>query len=289
MAIIVLRFGHLLPFLGGDQACVIRTPQTGSPHMSLTRSATARIREAIVCGRLEFGEPLSEVQLAAALGMSKAPVRAALIELREKGLVTIAPQAGTFVCSPTAEDIASLSGFRFLMERECMRRALEQQPAELFAALDESVALMVKARQRHSGADYKAADTAYHLAFIYLSGNRFLQQAYDLVGGIVEALRVRLFDAGKRYQEKSFSDHVEILAALRSKDLAEATRILEDHIMRTKQLLEASPPARIPRARRINRTSEEYRELFRIDAEPHSTAARHHLHRPDLQKAAFGD
>jgi len=275
------------PSPGHRGALFPRRKQTAR-SVSLTRSAAARIREAIVAGRLEFGESLSETQLAAALGMSKAPVRAALIELREKGLVTIAPQAGTFVCSPTAEDIANLSSFRFLMERECMRCALARGTAELLAALDETVALMVNARQRRSGADYKAADTAYHLAFVYFSGNRVLQQAYDLIGGIVEALRVRLFDASRRFQEKSFSDHVAILAALRAGDLEEATRILEDHIMRTRQLLEASPPTQTARGPRANRTCEDYRELFRLDAERHPSAPRHRLHVVELQRRAFG-
>jgi DNA-binding GntR family transcriptional regulator len=48
--------------------------------VSLTRDAFERIREAIVSGALEFGEPLSETQIAKALGMSKAPVRAAFME-----------------------------------------------------------------------------------------------------------------------------------------------------------------------------------------------------------------
>ena len=53
----------------------------------MTSEAFERIRDAIVSGGLEFGEPLSETQIATALGMSKAPVRAAFIELRDKGLV----------------------------------------------------------------------------------------------------------------------------------------------------------------------------------------------------------
>jgi DNA-binding GntR family transcriptional regulator len=233
--------------------------------VSLTRAAAARLREAIVSGRLAFGEPLSEAQLATAFGMSKAPVRAALIELREKGLVTIAPQAGTFVCSPTAEDIAKLSSFRCLIETDSMRRALSQHPDELFAALGEAVARMTKARERRRGADYIAADTAYHLAFITLSDNRYLAQAYDLISGIVEALRVRLFNASQSFREQSLADHIEILRALRKPDFAQALRIIEDHIMRTVRLVEIAPASPRKTARRATRTGEEYQELFRPD------------------------
>lgn len=237
----------------------------GDAGMSLTRVAAERIREAIVSGRLAFGEPLSEAQLAAAFGMSKAPVRAALIELREKGLVTIAPQAGTLVCAPTAEDIARLSSFRCLIETDAMRRALIRRRGELLAALNAAVDRMAQARERGSGTDYIAADTAYHQAFIELSDNRYLGQAYDLVSGIVEALRVRLFNAGHTFRQQSFADHVEILRALQQPDIGAAARIIDDHIMRTVQLIQAVPTVP-PKGRRSVRTAEEYRDLFRADA-----------------------
>lgn len=234
--------------------------------MSLTKEATMRIREAIVSGRLAFGEPLSEVQLAAAFGMSKAPVRAALIELREKGLVTIAPQAGTLVCSPTAEDITELSSFRCLIETEAMRRALSLHPDELFARLNDAVGQMAQARKHGSSTAYITADTAYHQAFIVLSDNRYLGHAYDLISGIVEALRVRLFNAGQMYRQQSFADHVEILRALRRHDIDAAVHIIDDHVMRTVQLVQTVAPASPPKGWRSVRTSQEYQDLFRAEA-----------------------
>jgi len=234
--------------------------------VSLTRDATTRIRDAIVSGRLGFGEALSESQLAAALGMSKAPVRAALIELREKGLVTIAPQAGSFVCSPSADDIIRLSSFRCLIETEGMQCALREHADLMVSELATAVGRMAASRKSQDGSGYIAADTAYHFTFIKLSDNRFLEQAYDLVSGIVEALRVRLFNAGQSFRQKSFADHVAILKCLQSADFPTAARILNDHIMRTRQLLEVVPSPQPPKSRRVNKTHEQYRELFRTDA-----------------------
>ena len=92
--------------------------------MSMTSEAFERIRDAIVSGALEFGEPLSETQIANALGMSKAPVRAAFMELRDKGLVTVIPQSGTYVFSPTVDDVRTMSHFRALLEDEALRDRL---------------------------------------------------------------------------------------------------------------------------------------------------------------------
>jgi DNA-binding GntR family transcriptional regulator len=229
--------------------------------MSLTRIAANQIRDAIVSGRLAFGEPLSEAQLAAALGMSKAPVRAALIELREKGLVTIAPQAGTYVCAPTSEDIHNLSRFRCLLETDAMGHALARDPERLLRALTANITLMAAARKDRSAADYVAADTEFHLAFVSLSGNRYVEHAYSMISGISEALRARLFNAGQSFRQRSFKEHVEILASLRKGDTADAARTLKRHIMRTVQLGDAVP-ATAARGRRSTRRAEDYPALF---------------------------
>lgn len=246
--------------------------------MSLTRKAATQIRDAIVSGRLAFGEPLSEAQLAAALGMSKAPVRGALIELREKGLVTIAPQAGTYVVAPTPEDIRKLSAFRCLIETDAMRHALVREPDRLLAVLATAISRMAAAQKSCNAPDYMVADTAFHLAFMTLSGNRYLEQAYSLISGIAEALRVRLFNAGRSFRQQSFKEHVEILASLRKGDTATAARTLKRHIMRTVEL-EGAVPVPSANGRRSTRSAEDYRALFLNPADKATIDAEHPRHR----------
>jgi DNA-binding GntR family transcriptional regulator len=246
--------------------------------VSLTRKAATQIRDAIVSGRLAFGEPLSEAQLAAALDMSKAPVRGALIELREKGLVTIAPQAGTYVVAPTSEDIRKLSGFRCLIETDAMRHALARQPEKLLGVLATTISRMATARKTRSAPDYIVADTEFHLAFIILSGNRYLDQAYSLISGVAEALRVRLFNASQSFRQQSFKEHVEILAALRKGDTTAAARILKRHIMRTVEL-EGAVPVPPANGRRSTRSAEDYQALFLKPADKATIDAEHPRHR----------
>src|SRR5437868_2432631 len=112
--------------------------------MSMTSDAFDRIRDAIVSGGLEFGEPLSETQIAKALGMSKAPVRAAFIELRDKGLVTVVPQSGTYVFSPTADDVRTMSEFRAVLENQALREAIKLRRAAVLTRLDDAIADMRK-------------------------------------------------------------------------------------------------------------------------------------------------
>ena len=199
--------------------------------MSLTREAYERIRDAIVSGALEFGEHLSETQIANALGVSKAPVRAAFMELRDKGLVNIVPQSGTYVFSPTPEDVRTLSHFRALLENEALREAVKLHRTSLLTKLDEAIARMRRATTARNWDLYRKADSAFHLALLEESGNRYLLNAYHLGAAALEALRVRLQRGQNNFRERSFSEHVDIARLLRAGKTDAACAILRTHIL----------------------------------------------------------
>lgn len=199
--------------------------------MSLTREAFERIRDAIVSGGLEFGEHLSETQIANALGMSKAPVRAAFMELKDKGLVNIVPQSGTYVFSPTPEDVRTLSHFRALLENEAVREAMRHQPGRLLAKLDEAIARMKRAGAAKNWDIYRKADSTFHLALLEESGNRYLLNAYHLCAAALEALRVRLQRGQNNFREQSFNEHTDMARLLRAGKIDDACAILRRHIL----------------------------------------------------------
>ncbi|HYI73318.1 MAG TPA: winged helix-turn-helix domain-containing protein, partial [Skermanella sp.] len=68
------------------------------PSMAL--QVADRIRNAIILAEFDLGEALSEDSLAAAMGISRTPVREALRLLQTEGLVTVVPKSGTFVFNP---------------------------------------------------------------------------------------------------------------------------------------------------------------------------------------------
>ena len=83
---------------------------------SLTDLALDSIRQLIVGGELAMGAQLSEATLAAQLGISKTPVREALLRLRVDGLIEIQPQRGTFVFSLTPRQVEEICVFREMVE-----------------------------------------------------------------------------------------------------------------------------------------------------------------------------
>ena len=90
------------------------------PRKSLVPTIADKIRAAIVDAELDFGENLSEDTLASAFEVSRTPVREALNLLQMEGLVIIVPKSGTYVFTPTLEDIAELCDYRVGLEKQAI-------------------------------------------------------------------------------------------------------------------------------------------------------------------------
>ena len=86
-------------------------------------AATELIREAILDGRLEPGQRLKEEELARQLGISRTPVREALLMLQVEGQVVATPNRGAVVRVHTADDLDDLYHLRALLEGHAARRA----------------------------------------------------------------------------------------------------------------------------------------------------------------------
>jgi DNA-binding GntR family transcriptional regulator len=201
---------------------------------SLTERAVKRLREAIVSGDFELGQPLSERQLAQMLEISKTPVREALAQLRREGLVRILPQRGASVFTLSQQEVVEICELRQALEAAALKAAMERNPRRFAEALATSVQRMTKARARHDIKAYLTEDTAFHLAFFAHCGNALMAHNYDLFVGKIAALRTHLAHK-PQHTELSFREHESMRDAVARGDGAEALAILDVHIARTKQ------------------------------------------------------
>lgn len=197
---------------------------------SLASLAEQRLKAAIESAEFELGTPLSEDKLATYLGVSRTPVREALNALSLQGLVEIFPQRGSYVFSPSEEDVQQLCEFRMMMEAKAMGLCLNRSK-------DETLRKLTKANEAMRAAcvnkDFKVtaeSDTAFHMAFFEDCGNQFLQEAYALVSGRITALRTHLVNPRTGISPHSVEEHAEIIAAFAAGNLAHAESILSTHI-----------------------------------------------------------
>lgn len=204
------------------------------PVSNLTQIAYDKISSAIVYGRLDLGEPLSEAELAKALQVSKSPVRNAINELKARGLVEIIPQSGTYVFTPTREKIVELSEFRFILEESALRRSMERDQKGLLSDLNKIIEAMQTAWAASDAMEVKKCDTEFHWCFLRHSGNAYLTAAYSDISLLVEALRYRFMDTVS-YRNKAFEEHQKIAELLGEDKVDKVVKILRDHVERTKE------------------------------------------------------
>jgi len=201
---------------------------------SLTDQAAREIRSRIVRGVFQLGEPLSEITLANELGVSKTPVREALMELKRQGLVEVHPQRGTFVFDMTATQVDKLSELRAILEIAALRLALSNDAAALGRRWNAIVADMREALARSDAELYRTFDGEFHRTLFVLADNPYLLEAFDLIAFRVQALRNRLsLDAG--LNNTSFDEHVRLAALVTTGTVGEVVDLLSRHIEWTRE------------------------------------------------------
>jgi DNA-binding GntR family transcriptional regulator len=205
-----------------------------APETKLAHLAYDKIRKAIIYGRLDLGEPLSENDLAEALGVSKAPIRESLNELRLKGLVEVIPQSGSYVFSPTHRQVEELCDFRSLLEERAVRLSMQNDAKSLLTATKKILREMKKAYKADDLLQSKVLDTEFHQSFFLQCDNDYLIQSYASVGLSIAALRYRFMDTSA-YRSRAFEEHQRIVELLNDGNVPRAVATLVDHISRTKQ------------------------------------------------------
>ena len=206
---------------------------------SLTDMAAERIRASIVEGSLGLGGQISEAALALQLGISKTPVREALLRLKADGLVDIHPQRGTYVFSVSGEDVVQICRFREILEAAALGEALSADRKGLIAALEENLRTMKGAQRAGDARALPELDAGFHGIIMQRSNNTYLRDAYRLIEHKIHALRWRL-PANSEQIEHCQAKHATILKQIREGKLGQAQTILKRHIRDTqKAYLEA--------------------------------------------------
>lgn len=132
-------------------------------HLPATRSIYAKLRHEIVTLRLRPGTRLSENDIAARFGTSRAPAREALIRLNEEGLIAVQPQRGSFV---TRISLAAMERARFVREalELAVVRQLATQGLSPEAVAEARAAITLQRASSEDAEDFTRADDAFHRA-----------------------------------------------------------------------------------------------------------------------------
>lgn len=152
---------------------------SSKPAVSAVERAHAEIRAAIIEGRYEPGVMLSESELAAALGVSRTPVRTALARLQDEGWVTIYSKRGALVRGLSAEELRHSADVRQTLQIIGVERAGPAERAALRPRLEEMLARQERALEDGPFDTFVDLAIAFHRVFVDLAGNPLFTDFYD--------------------------------------------------------------------------------------------------------------
>jgi DNA-binding GntR family transcriptional regulator len=181
------------------------------------------------------GAFVSEQDVAERIGISRTPVREALLRLAAEDLVQLVPKRGAYIAPLTGKDLRELVELRGLLERFAAEKTIAAGTVplnDMFAALHQ--------QQEVDGPDHAKQfielDTYFHHLLIEAADNAMLTKTYqNLRARQVRAGMVALYQSPGR-QEAVLREHQAILDALASKDVSAAVAAIEHHLSATLEI-----------------------------------------------------
>jgi DNA-binding GntR family transcriptional regulator len=173
---------------------------------------------------------LDERQLASDLGISRTPVREAMVQLEREGFVRAVPRRGIYVVRKTKREVVEL--ITAWAALECMAARLITQKAtdEEIAGLRAMFATFENGRLHAKLDEYSEVNIEFHQTIIRMSGNQVL---IDLAANLFAHMRmIRRKTIGESDRaDRSISDHMNIIRAIEARDTARAEALVRDHAL----------------------------------------------------------
>jgi DNA-binding GntR family transcriptional regulator len=187
------------------------------------------LRERIVNGRLAPGARVVELDVSRELGVSRSPVREALLKLSEEGLVTLLAYRGAIVAPLQRERLTELLEFRLALEHFALDRLVQRADVRVLDKLRKHVRAVREALSDGERQRAVDADLTLHRAIVAMAGNALLERAYD---GALAQIRLYIDVTSARYEraEDLANEHDALLAAIERRDAATSRALLDAHI-----------------------------------------------------------
>jgi DNA-binding GntR family transcriptional regulator len=203
--------------------------QASRERRSMAEAAYGALKAQILDGRLEPGAQMLEEELAGRLGMSRTPVREAVIRLEREGFADIVPRRGIRVRVLTKRDVREITEVLNCLEAQAAERlAARRLAASEIERLAQAIAGMDRALEAEDTAAWAAADYSFHRSLIELCGNRHLIEVG--LNFLDKAHRFRLLTLPYRSRPVySNVNHAAVVEAIRRGDQQTAVEIHRAH------------------------------------------------------------
>lgn len=209
--------------------------QFSPEQVSLTERVHDELRRAILAGELEPGSLHSVVEIAARLGVSRTPVREALVRMASHGVVRFERSRGVRILQVSTKDIEEIYSLRLLLEVPSAHRAALELTEERLAAVDASFEGMRRACEAGDESTFQKHDIAFHEGILEGAGNHRVTE-------VVANTRTQMLDRGlstthARTLWDILAVHERIRDALLARDADASALAMRDHLLETTRML----------------------------------------------------
>jgi DNA-binding GntR family transcriptional regulator len=201
--------------------------------VSLREQAVRSLRASILGGELEAGKVYSAQALSERLGVSATPVREALLDLANAGLVEPIRNRGFRVVTVDDADLDEIGEVRELLEAPAMRRVVEHASDEELASVETMLADLEAAARERDVPRFLLIDREFHLTLLSFGRNRRLVREVEQLRDQTRLVGISGLAASGKL-DKTAAEHRPILDALQRRDADAAEQLMRTHIHHTR-------------------------------------------------------
>lgn len=202
----------------------------------LVDEAARSLREAILIGKIPPGTRLRQVQVATDLGISRTPLREALMKLEQEGLIELLPRGGVRVALLNLDEAVELYDIREVLDGLAARLAAGRISERGLRNLERHLKRMEECLTHQDAHSWFVAHVAFHDEIFRVSTNSRLQTLSSVVRLSIQRFHPILLTTPNRLAD-AYREHREIFEAIRAHDPEAAERVARAHIAHAKEIV----------------------------------------------------
>lgn len=208
------------------------------PPGTLQNQSYERIKDLLISGQLKFDMVYSANHFAELLGVSRTPVREALLQLTAEGFFVSLRGRGFKIKEFSEKEIQDFFEARKMIEAYVIERLVDEVAEEELKPLDDSLQQMIDRNKTSETYSFLEADKSFHMNLIHRYENSLLESIMGNIRDFISILGQKALASSGRIQEV-IREHQDILEALHRKDKIAAVKAIKHHLDATeKSLLE---------------------------------------------------
>lgn len=207
--------------------------------VSLAKMAYDSIRNAILAGHWNTGELYNEKAIAAELGISRTPVREALLELASQDLIIFLPRRGLMVNRFSRRDVDEIFELRKAIEVAAVEKIAAASPPLDFFQIEESLFMQRKTVKEKDYLAFMEADRLFHKSISELTNNTRMTAALDNLRDMIHIMGYKALSLEGRAHEV-IVEHQAVFDALARGKTEKARLAMAYHLDQSKEAVEES-------------------------------------------------